>query len=117
MQYKQFILDELMSDELAEKVENDVIDNLRASLAADDDPSNGDHEILITRGVRADASGRTGTYIIGTVDAEPEPYPEASHEEYEISEAKPTKYMDNAPTDFNIDDDGYLTHMLGKVQD
>lgn len=116
MEYKQFIPDELSDNELIASVENSVVDNLRASLADDDDPTNDDHAITISHTRGRDASGRSGLYIVGTTDSEPDPYPELPRDQWEIKNCAPTKNTSFDPTDFEIDNEDYLTHMLGKVQ-
>ncbi|AOE44540.1 hypothetical protein SEA_JUMBO_29 [Gordonia phage Jumbo] len=115
MQYKQFIPDELMETSLIEATEMAVVENLRASLAADDDPANDDHEIQLDRARGKDALGRNGIWFVGTVDAEPEPYPEVPREEFEVAGA--VKAHDDGfelPTDYEADDPYLLDHLYGK---
>lgn len=119
MKFMQFVLDSDGPDKIAE-TEKIVRDNLHASLAADDNPSNDDHPISVSYKAGVDSLGRSGTYVIGEVEAEPAPYPEVPREDWEIPGAEKDKVVDypaiGAGTDYDSSDDpDYLEHMLGKV--
>ena len=113
MQYKQFILAELLNDTLRDQVAKDVVANIHASLAADDDPTNDDTPIELVAEYGKDSMGRDGVWIIGTADAEPQPYPQpASREDFEVPGAVKTVNDQHEPTD--LFGHGYIDHMEKK---
>lgn len=117
MQFMQFVLDSDGPNKIAE-TEKIVRDNLHASLAADDNPENDDHDILMSYQNGIDSLGRSGVYVIGTVEAEAAGYPEVDESEWTIPGAEKDLVQDypNLVTDYSgPDDDDYLEHMLGKV--
>lgn len=117
MQYKQFILAEMLNDTLRDQVVKDVVDNIHASLAADDDPSNDNTPVELTGEFGVDASGRRGLWIIGTADAEPQPYPQpAGRADFEVAGAVKTVSDQHEPTDFDIDSDAFFEHLEDKAR-
>ena len=116
MQYKQFILAEMMNVTLRDQVVKDVIDNIHASLAADDDPTNDDTPVKIDAISGQDSLGREGFWIIGTADAEPPAYPQpAERSDFEVPGAVKTVNDQHEPTDFDADGDAFFEHLEDKA--
>ncbi|USH45030.1 hypothetical protein SEA_CAMERICO_33 [Gordonia phage Camerico] len=114
-EYRQFIVDELISNELIWQTKKDVEDNIHATLAADDDPSNDGAHVEIDMSYGTDVIGRRGLWITGRAEADPRPYPQpASRSNFLIDGAVRTVNDSHEPTDFDADDEDYAAHMANK---
>ena len=84
IEFKQFLPDDMITNENVVKTEQIIVDNIRASLAADDDPSNDDSTVTIEYLADRNGTGEPGIYIIGRADGDIQPYPERDREVWEI---------------------------------
>lgn len=116
MQFMQFVLDSDGKDKIDE-TEEMVINHLRASLAADDNPENDNTPIRVSHIRGTDSLYRAGTYVLGETSEEPPAYPAVQRSDWEIPGAEADKAAGDPSlvTDMDEDDFDYIDHMIGKV--